>query len=65
MSLGSLQRGAIAYLEICIVVKKVVWCGCLEEGVTTDLYECELASWSREVTSLWHNGDNSWGVGKG
>jgi hypothetical protein len=26
--------------------------GTLEEGVTTYLYECDLVSWSREVTSL-------------
>jgi hypothetical protein len=40
----------------------VVW-GALEEGVTTNLYECDLVSWSREATSLWHGEDNSWCVG--
>jgi len=33
--------------------------GTLEEGITTDLWECDLVSWSREATALWHN---SWYV---
>jgi hypothetical protein len=45
VALGASWRGVVIYLEICISMKKVVWCGgTSEEGVAADLYECDLVS---------------------